>query len=59
MDDQTTTQSNTAEFSALERRAQRLIGPISTVQGPLARIDWLHDAASYQVLSRVRIAEDD
>lgn len=46
-----------AELTALERRVQRLTGATSTLQGPLARIDWRHTAAQDPVLSRIWDAE--
>lgn len=46
-----------AELSALERRVRRLTSGTSTLQGPLARIDWRHTASRDPVLSRIWVAE--
>lgn len=59
MNEQTIALPKAAELSAVERRTQRLIGPLQVGYRPVARIDWFYETASNQVLSRLEAAQDD
>lgn len=58
MDEQTAYGFGTTGLSSVERRVRHLLGSAPLDRGPVARVDWVHDAARHPALARIGITAD-